>query len=166
MEVKEEVLRLRQELEQASYEYYVLDAPVMTDYDYDHKLRRLEELEREDPELITPDSPTRRVGGKALEAFQQVRHRVPLESLQDVFDYEELRAFDQRVKAVVPEATYVVEPKVDGLSVALEYENGMFVRGATRGDGQVGEDVTENLRTIKSIPLHIPNAPGLPDRTR
>ena len=111
MEVKEEVLRLRQELEQASYEYYVLDAPVMTDYDYDHKLRRLEELEREHPELITPDSPTRRVGGKALEAFQQVRHRVPLESLQDVFDYEELRAFDQRVKAVVPEATYVVEPR-------------------------------------------------------
>lgn len=160
MEVKEEVLRLRQELEQASYEYYVLDAPVMTDYDYDHKLRRLEELEREHPELITPESPTRRVGGKALEAFQQVRHLVPLESLQDVFDYEELRAFDQRVKAVVPEATYVVEPKVDGLSVALEYENGMFVRGATRGDGQVGEDVTENLWTIKSIPLHIPNAPA------
>ena len=160
MEAKEEILYLRQELEQAGYEYYVLDAPAMSDYDYDHKLRRLEELEEAHPELVTQDSPTQRVGGKALEAFGQVTHRAPLESLQDVFDYEELRAFDQRVRAVAPDAAYVVEPKVDGLSVALEYENGLFVRGATRGDGQVGEDVTENLRTIKSIPLRIPDAPA------
>lgn len=160
MDPKEELLALRRELEQASYEYYVLDDPAMSDYDYDHKLRRLEELEGDHPELITPDSPTQRVGGKALESFQQVVHRVPLESLQDVFDYDELRAFDQRVRGVVPDVRYMVEPKVDGLSVALEYEDGLFVRGATRGDGQVGEDVTENLKTIKSIPLRIPDAPA------
>ena len=155
-----ELLALREELTRAGYEYYVLDNPTMSDYDYDHKLRRLEELEAAHPDAVTPDSPTQRVGGKALEAFSQVTHKVPLESLQDVFDFEELRAFDQRVKGTAPDAEYVVEPKVDGLSVALEYENGMFVRGATRGDGQVGEDVTENLRTIRSIPLRIPNAPA------
>ncbi len=154
-----EIETLRQELTQAGYEYYVLDNPVMSDYDYDHKLRRLEELETAHPELATPDSPTQRVGGQPLEAFTQVAHRVPLESLQDVFDFEELEAFDQRVKGAVPEVEYVVEPKVDGLSVALEYEDGLFVRGATRGDGRVGEDVTENLRTVRSIPLKIPNAP-------
>ena len=160
MDHLEELQALRRELEQANYEYYVQDAPTMSDYDYDHKLRRLEELEGEHPELITPDSPTQRVGGKALESFQQVVHQVPLESLQDVFDYDELRQFDQRVRAAVPGAEYDVEPKVDGLSVALEYENGLFVRGATRGDGQVGEDVTENLRTVRSIPLRIPDAPA------
>ena len=160
MDIQEEIQALRRELEQANYEYYVQDNPSMSDYDYDHKLRRLEELEGEHPELITPDSPTQRVGGKPLESFTQVVHKVPLESLQDVFDYDELRQFDQRVKGVVPNAVYDVEPKVDGLSVALEYENGLFVRGATRGDGQVGEDVTENLRTVKSIPLRIPDAPS------
>ena len=160
MDAKQEIALLRQELEQAGYEYYVLDAPVMSDYDYDHKLRRLEELEAAHPELITADSPTQRVGGKALDGFEEVTHRVPLESLQDVFDFDELRQFDQRVKGVVSAASYVVEPKVDGLSVALEYENGLFVRGATRGDGRVGEDVTENLRTIRSIPLRIPDAPA------
>ena len=116
-----EIETLRQELTQAGYEYYVLDNPVMSDYDYDHKLRRLEELETAHPELATPDSPTQRVGGQPLEAFTQVAHRVPLESLQDVFDFEELEAFDQRVKGAVPKVEYVVEPKVDGLSVALEY---------------------------------------------
>ena len=154
-----EIRALQQELNQAGYEYYVLDAPTMSDYDYDHKLRRLEELEAAHPEAVTPDSPTQRVGGEALEAFSQVTHQVPLESLQDVFDFEELGLFDQRVRAVVPEAEYVVEPKVDGLSVALEYENGLFVRGASRGDGRVGEDVTENLRTVRSIPMRIPDAP-------
>ncbi len=154
-----EIQGLRRELTQAGYEYYVLDKPTMSDFDYDHKLRRLEELEAAHPETVTPDSPTRRVGGQPLDAFTQVRHQVPLESLQDVFDFQELEAFDQRVKGVVPEAEYVVEPKVDGLSVALEYEDGLFVRGATRGDGQVGEDVTENLRTVRSIPLKIPDAP-------
>ena len=156
----QEILELRRELNQANYEYYVKDAPTMSDYDYDHKLRRLEELEGAHPELITPDSPTQRVGGKALESFTQVTHRVPLESLQDVFDFDELRAFDQRVRGVEPKVSYSVEPKVDGLSVALEYQDGQFVRGATRGDGLVGEDVTENLKTVKSIPLSIPDVPG------
>lgn len=160
MDIQQEMEQLRRELVQANYEYYVQDNPTMSDYNYDHKLRRLEELEAAHPELVTPDSPTQRVGGKALESFQQVTHRVPLESLQDVFDFDELRAFDQRVRGTVPQPRYSVEPKVDGLSVALEYEDGLFVRGATRGDGQVGEDVTENLRTVKSIPLRIPDAPG------
>ncbi len=160
MDVKQEIELLRQELDRAGYEYYVLDNPTMSDYDYDHKLRRLEELEAANPELITPDSPTQRVGGKAVDGFAEAEHRVPLESLQDVFDFDELRQFDQRVRAVVPDAAYVVEPKVDGLSVALEYVDGLFVRGATRGDGRVGEEVTENLRTIRSIPLHIPDAPA------
>ena len=148
--------QLRRELVQAGYEYYVLDAPTMSDYDYDHKLRLLEELEAKHPEAITSESPTQRVGGKAIDAFVPVEHAVPLESLQDVFDFEELSAFDQRVRGVIPDAVYTVEPKVDGLSVALEYQDGVFVRGATRGDGQVGEDVTENLRTIRSIPMRLP----------
>ena len=158
MEEREELEALRQELVRANYEYYVQDAPTMSDYDFDHKLRRLEELEAAHPEWITPDSPTQRVGGQVSEGFQEVRHRVPLESLQDVFSMEELAEFDQRVREVVQDVAYTVEPKVDGLSVALEYENGLFVRGATRGDGLVGEDVTENLRTIRSIPLRLPEA--------
>ena len=159
MDFHTEIDQLRRELERAGYEYYVLDKPTMSDYDYDHKLRRLEELEQAHPETVTPDSPTQRVGGQALSSFEPVRHRVPLESLQDVFDFDEVRAFDQRVQSTVTGAVYVVEPKVDGLSVALEYENGLFVRGATRGDGQVGEDVTANLRTVRSIPLRVDGAP-------
>lgn len=155
MDDRQEIERLRAELEQANYDYYVLDNPTISDFDFDHKLRRLEELEAVHPELITPDSPTQRVGGKVAEGFQEVVHRVPLESLQDVFDLEELEEFDQRVRAAVGEVEYDVEPKVDGLSVALEYENGVFVRGATRGNGQKGEDVTENLKTVKSIPLRL-----------
>lgn len=158
MDVKQEIEALRAELTQASYEYYMLDAPTMSDYDFDHKLRRLEELEAEHPELLTPDSPTQRVGGKAADGFAEVIHQVPLESLQDVFSLEELAEFGARVKDAVENVSYDVEPKVDGLSVALEYENGVFVRGATRGDGRVGEDVTQNLRTIKSIPLRLPDA--------
>ena len=158
MDLNQEIEQLRRELDQANYDYYVLDAPTMSDYDFDHKLRRLEELEAAHPELLTPDSPTQRVGGKVADGFTEVVHRVPLESLQDVFSLEELAEFDQRVRESVPEADYDVEPKVDGLSVALEYENGVFVRGATRGDGRVGEDVTENLRTIRSIPLRLPEA--------
>ena len=159
MDFHTEIDQLRRELERAGYEYYVLDKPTMSDYDYDHKLRRLEELEQAHPETVTPDSPTQRVGGQALSSFEPVQHRVPLESLQDVFDFDEVRAFDQRVQSTVTGAVYVVEPKVDGLSVALEYENGLFVRGATRGDGQVGEDVTANLRTVRSIPLRVDGAP-------
>lgn len=159
MDFKQEIEALRDELNRASYEYYMLDAPTMSDYDFDHKLRRLEELEAEHPELITLDSPTQRVGGKAADGFAEVNHQVPLESLQDVFSMDELREFSLRVQEALPHAVeYDVEPKVDGLSVALEYENGVFVRGATRGDGKVGEDVTNNLRTIHAIPLRLPEA--------
>ena len=159
MDEIQEIQDLRRELEQANYEYYVLDNPAISDYDFDHKLRRLEELEAAHPELASPDSPTQRVGGTVAEGFDEVVHRVPLESLQDVFSLEELGEFDQRVREALPDGVeYDVEPKVDGLSVALEYENGVFVRGATRGDGLVGEDVTENLKTIRSIPLRLPEA--------
>ena len=156
MDYKTEMKELRDTLNAHGYRYYVLDAPTISDYEYDHMLRRLEDLEREHPEEVTPDSPTQRVGGPALSQFEQVRHDVPLESLQDVFDGEEVRDFLLRVAETMPQAEYSVEPKVDGLSVALEYRDGVFVRGATRGDGQVGEDVTENLRTIRSIPMTLP----------
>lgn len=159
MIVQEEILALTQELNEAGHRYYVLDDPTMLDFEYDQKLRRLEELEEAYPQYVQMDSPTKRVGGEALDSFTQVEHRVPLESLQDVFSFEELRDFDQRILETAPQRTYSVEPKVDGLSVALIYENGVFVQGATRGDGRVGEDVTENLKTIRSIPLRIPDAP-------
>lgn len=160
MTAKEQAEQLRRELEQHNYNYYVLDRPTISDFEYDHMLRALEDLEHAHPELVTPDSPTQRVGGRALDSFAKVVHRVPLESLQDVFDFEELGEFDRRVRESVSNVFYIVEPKVDGLSVALEYENGIFVRGATRGDGTEGEDVTENLRTIRSIPLMLENAPS------
>ena len=156
MNPKEEVSELRQKLETYNYQYYVLDDPTVSDFVYDKLLRRLEELEEENPELKSPDSPTQRVGGAALTTFAPVEHPVPLESLQDVFSFEELEEFDCRLRETVPDAQYSVEPKIDGLSVALEYENGVFVRGATRGDGRIGEDVTENLKTIRSIPLRLP----------
>ena len=159
MEPKEEVLQLTQTLNEANYRYYVLDDPTMPDYEYDRLLRRLELLEAEHPELLAPDSPTQRVGGKALSQFEKVEHSVPLESLQDVFSLEELAEFTDRVRQTIPAPEYTVEPKVDGLSVALEYVDGVFVRGATRGDGRVGEDVTENLRTIRSIPMRLEKAP-------
>ena len=156
MSYREEMKQLRDELNAHGYRYYVQDAPTISDYEYDHMLRRLEDLEREHPEEITPDSPTQRVGGPALDAFESVEHPVPLESLQDVFNGEEVREFLDRLREALPLAEYSVEPKVDGLSVALEYRDGVFVRGATRGDGRVGEDVTENLRTIRSIPMVLP----------
>ncbi len=156
MDYREEMKQLRDALNAHGYRYYVLDDPTISDYEYDHMLRRLEDLEKAHPEEITPDSPTQRVGGPALKEFQQVEHAVPLESLQDVFDGDEVCDFLRRVAETVPDAAYSVEPKVDGLSVALEYRDGVFVRGATRGDGRVGEDVTENLRTIRSIPMTLP----------
>ena len=160
MNAKEEIARLTRELEHHNYCYYVLDDPQIPDFEYDRMLRQLEELEAANPELASPLSPTRRVGGEALSQFEKVRHAVPLESLQDVFSFDELREFDGRVRETVPEAQYTVEPKIDGLSVALEYVDGRFVRGATRGDGLVGEDVTENLKTVHSIPMTLENAPA------
>lgn len=156
MDYRQEIAQLRETLNEAGHLYYVLDAPTMSDFEYDRLLRRLEELEAEHPEEVTPDSPTQRIGGKILSQFEEVRHDVPLESLQDVFDAEEVRAFFDRVAQEIPDAAYSVEPKVDGLSVAVEYRDGVFYRGATRGDGRVGEDVTENLRTIRSLPMTLP----------
>ena len=157
MDYKSEMRTLRETLSEAGYRYYVLDDPTMEDYEYDRLLRRLEELEAEHPEEVTPDSPTQRVGGAALESFTQVTHPVPLESLQDVFSPEEVEEFAKRMEEALETVAYSIEPKVDGLSVALEYRDGVFVQGATRGDGRVGEDVTENLRTIKSIPMTLPD---------
>ena len=156
MNYREEMKQLRETLNAHGYRYYALDDPQISDYEYDHMLRRLEDLEREHPEEITPDSPTQRVGGPTLSEFAPVEHPVPLESLQDVFNGGEVEEFLERVAGTFPDAEYSVEPKVDGLSVALEYRDGVFVRGATRGDGRVGEDVTENLRTIRSIPMTLP----------
>ena len=160
MDIQKELDKLRREIEYHSKLYYVYDAPVISDYEFDMLMQRLKAIEAEHPELITPDSPTQRVGGQALSQFEQVRHQVPLESLTDVFSYDELFAFGERMDSLINEPhDYVVEPKIDGLSMSLEYENGVFVRGATRGDGSVGENVTENLRTVRSLPLRIENAP-------
>lgn len=159
MNPKQEIERLTALLEDANHKYYVLDAPTMEDYEYDRLLRRLEELEAQYPEYASPLSPTKRVGGEALSRFEKVEHAVPLESLQDVFSPQEVEEFDARLREVLPDAVYSVEPKVDGLSVALEYLDGRFVRGATRGDGRIGEDVTENLKTIRSIPMQLADAP-------
>ncbi len=158
MEPKERIEELTALLTEANYRYYVLDDPQIPDFEYDHLLRELEELEAAHPEYANPDSPTQRVGGQALSKFQEVTHPVPLMSLQDVFSMEELADFLEKTQDG-REVSFSVEPKIDGLSVALEYENGRFVRGATRGDGNVGEDVTENLKTIRSIPMTIENAP-------
>ena len=160
MDAQKEILRLRRELEYHSRLYYDKDAPVISDYEYDMLMQQLKELEREHPELVTGDSPTQKVGGTAQAKFEPVRHQVPLESLTDVFSYDELFAFGERMDALVTEERdYVVEPKIDGLSMSLEYENGVFVRGATRGDGITGENVTENLRTVRSLPQRITGAP-------
>ncbi len=159
MEAKERILELTKLLNEANHRYYVLDNPTMPDFEYDRLLRELETLEAQHPALLQPDSPTQRVGGQALSKFEKVTHSVPLMSLQDVFSMEELTEFLEKIQTANPGTEFTVEPKVDGLSVALEYENGLFVRGATRGDGNVGEDVTENLKTIRSIPMKLVGAP-------
>ena len=158
MDVKEAEKRAGQLREQISYhnrKYYVQDAPEISDYEYDMMYRELQQLENEFPQLVTPDSPTQEVGAAPLNKFEPVVHTVPLESLQDAFSEEEMAEFDRRVRAVVHDPVYIVEPKFDGLSVALEYRNGVYVRGSTRGDGLVGEDVTENIRTIRTVPLKL-----------
>ena len=160
MQVKERMLELQALLTEANYRYYVLDDPQMPDFEYDHLLRELEELEVAHPEYADPNSPTRRVGGEALSQFQKVEHPVPLMSLQDVFSMDELGEFLEKIIQQYPDTAFSVEPKIDGLSVALEYVDGVFVRGATRGDGTVGEDVTENLKTIRSIPMRLEGAPS------
>ena len=159
MDVREQITALREQLRYHNEKYYNEDAPEITDYEYDMLQRQLRALEVEHPEMADANSPTQRVGGTASSRFAKVTHAYPLESLQDVFSFDELGEFYSRVENAVGQAEYVVEYKIDGLSVALEYVDGVFVRGATRGDGQVGEDVTKNLKTIKDIPKKLENAP-------
>ena len=155
-EAQQKIETLRQELEQYSYEYHTLDDPSVSDYEYDKKVQELIKLEEEFPDLQTPDSPSQRVGGKPLDAFVKVQHDIPMLSLGNAFNDEELRDFDRRVKnGTDTEVNYVCELKIDGLAVSLKYEDGVFVRGATRGDGTTGEDITKNLRTIRNIPLRL-----------
>lgn len=152
-----EIFELRQKIDEHNYNYHVLDAPKISDAEFDALLRRLEEMEREFPDLITPDSPTQRVGGQPREGFGSVTHRLPMLSLDNALNIDDLRHFVRRARNLVPEADmeFVVELKVDGLAVSLQYEEGIFVRGATRGDGETGEDITSNLRTVRSIPLRL-----------
>ena len=161
-EIRKKVEALRKEIRHHSYLYYVKDAPEITDYEFDHLYRQLVDLEKEYPELVTPDSPTQRVGGKASDDFQKVRFRKPMLSLANAFSADELRDFDRRVKEGLhtDHVEYITELKIDGLSMNLIYENGSLVQGLTRGDGRVGEDVTANVKTIHTIPLYIENAPA------
>lgn len=159
MEREEAILvaeELRKKLEYYSYQYYMLDDPQISDFDFDKMMHQLMDLENQFPEIITSDSPTHRVGGTAANTFASVEHVVQMGSLQDVFAKEDVLEFDKKVRETIPNPTYIVEPKIDGLSVSLEYENGILIRGSTRGDGFFGEDVTANIKTIKSIPLRLP----------
>ena len=157
---------LRKEIAFHDYRYYVLDSPLISDAQYDALMDELREIERRFPELITPDSPTQRVAGQPAEGFHKVEHPAPILSLDKVTNRQELMAWHDRIAKLLPQdvppLTYVVEPKLDGLTVVLHYRNGEFVLGATRGDGQVGEDITANLRTVSSLPLHIPLDPAAP----
>ncbi|HMA82908.1 MAG TPA: NAD-dependent DNA ligase LigA [Candidatus Thermoplasmatota archaeon] len=153
--VAQKIKELREELNHHNYKYYVENNPEISDYEYDQLLKKLEKLEDEHPELITPDSPTQRVGGEPLDEFQTVEHKIPMLSLANTYNEQELIDFDERVQKNVGKVKYVVEPKIDGAGIALFYENGVFVRGATRGDGIKGDDITQNLKTIHSIPLRL-----------
>lgn len=154
--IRQEMQQLQKQVEHHMHLYYDLDAPELEDFEYDRLIHHLMDLEEQYPEYASPNSPTKRVGGSAMNTFREVPHKVQMGSLQDVFSLDELRAFDERVRETVPEPTYVVEQKIDGLSVSLEYRNGELAVGSTRGNGLVGEDVTENIRTIRSIPLKLP----------
>ena len=161
MKILEEIKQLRSEIEKNNRLYYDLDAPAISDYEYDMMMQRLKKLEAEHPEYASVDSPTQRVGGNVKNTFSPVTHEVPLESLNDVFSHEELYDFGRRMDESLQDAhTYSVEPKIDGLSMSLIYENGVFVQGATRGNGIVGEDVTENLKTVRNLPMKLNNAPA------
>ena len=155
IEAKQKIEELRTVLEELNYQYYVLDSPTVEDFEYDRMLHELMDLEEQFPEFKSDDSPTVRVGGMALNTFESVPHTVPMGSLRDVLDTAELYAFDEKVRETIANPVYVVEPKIDGLSVSLEYADSKFVRGSTRGDGMVGEDVTQNLKTVPSIPMRL-----------
>ncbi|MCK5112325.1 MAG: NAD-dependent DNA ligase LigA, partial [Thermoplasmatales archaeon] len=154
-EAKKRIKKLHDEINYHNHKYYVENNPVISDYEFDQLLKELESLEAKFPDLVTPDSPTQRVGEEALEGFETVEHKEPMLSLANTYTYEELREFDERVKKNVGDVEYVIEPKVDGAGVALLYENGVLIRGATRGDGIKGDDITQNLKTIRSIPLRL-----------
>lgn len=154
-QIKKEIKKLREELDLHNYKYYVENNPIISDYEYDKILKKLEKLEKENPELKTTDSPTQRVGGQPLDGFKTVEHMVPMLSLANTYTYNELRDFDERVKKYILNVEYFVEPKIDGAGVALLYKNGIFIRGATRGDGKKGDNITQNLKTIHSIPLRL-----------
>lgn len=158
-EAMQRIEELTEIIEKHNHSYYVMDNPTVSDYEYDMLMQELKELEAEYPELVLPSSPTQRVGGEALSKFEKVTHKVQMGSLQDVFSFEQLEEFVTRCRNTVENPSFIVEPKIDGLSVSLEYENGILRRGSTRGDGFVGEDVTANLKTVGSIPLKIKNAP-------
>src|SRR3990172_4649802 len=161
--LKQKLDRLRQEINFHNYRYHVQDSPVISDYEFDQLMQRLRQIEEDHPEWITSDSPTRRAGASPAEKFVKVRHPAPILSLGNAFSAEDLLAWYERILKIderVISTDYIVEPKIDGLTVVLHYRDGIFVQGATRGDGEVGEDVTTNLRTVRALPLRIPVQPG------
>ena len=155
MNIEKRIDELINIINKASYEYYVLDNPTITDQEYDDAYNELLRLEEKYPELKREDSPTLRVGGKAIDKFEKVIHALPMLSFDDIFNEEEIILFDERIKKTINKPEYTLEPKMDGLSGSLIYENGVLVRGATRGDGITGEDITVNVKTIKSVPLRL-----------
>ena len=157
MDIKKRIDELIKIINKANYDYHTLDNPTITDQEYDSLMDELIRLESENPSLVREDSPTVRIGGEVISDFKKVTHTIPMMSLGDIFNEDEILAFDERVRKVIPNPEYVCELKIDGLSVALLYENGKLIRGATRGDGMVGEDITHNVKTIKNIPLSLPN---------
>src|SRR5512136_2623814 len=167
-DLEKKVTDLRAEINYHLYRYHTLDDPVISDAEYDQLVNELRQLEAEHPELITPDSPTQRVGAEPLAGFERVIHPVPMTSLSNAFNDEDMRAWLARIERLLPEGVtandldFVVEPKIDGLAMALTYENGLLVRGATRGNGVEGENVTANVRTVKNIPLRSPPRPDGP----
>ncbi|NMA15187.1 MAG: NAD-dependent DNA ligase LigA, partial [Clostridia bacterium] len=152
---KKRLAELRNEIAEHNKAYYELDKPKISDTQYDKLIRELIQLEEKYPDLVTPDSPSQRVGGKPAQGFQTVRHRAPLLSLSNAFNAGDLQAFHRRVTESVGDVEYVVEFKIDGLTVALVYQDGLLVSGATRGDGIIGEDITQNLKTIPTVPLKL-----------
>lgn len=169
-EERSEISQLRREINFHNYRYHVLEEPVISDYEYDMMMKRLRELEETNPELITPDSPTQRIGSIPVEKFLKVAHPAPILSLANAFNKNELLAWYERIEKIDPRVStsgFVMEPKIDGLTVVLHYEKGVFIKGATRGDGEIGEDVTANLKTVRSLPLKIPvieNAVRIPEK--
>jgi DNA ligase (NAD+) len=164
--LKNEYEELKEEIRYHRHRYYVMNAPVISDFEFDQKMKRLEEIEAEHPEWVTHDSPTQRAGAEPLDKFEKVDHPAPILSLGNAYNAQDIRDWHQRIAKLdtrVENADFTIEPKLDGLTVVLHYQNGAFTLGATRGNGEVGEDITENLRTINALPLHIPLTEGAPE---